>query len=200
MFRKLGLGVLGLILVLTFAGGVAQEEVVPPTIDGEIVKGEYQNLYHSNAVKMFVYWTIVDDVIYIGLEAPAQGYLAWGIEVEVEGVDRYDIVMGFVKDGELATVDVFASEPHPGHRPDVDQGGTDDILAAAGSEANGVTTIEFSRKLNTGDEFDNAIVEGALETYIAYHREADDFTSYHGPGFHDVYIDYFAGWVNDFPK
>ncbi len=34
---------------------------------------------------------------------------------------------------------------------DVNNGGTNDVLNVTGTEANGVTTFTFTRKINTGD-------------------------------------------------
>gem|GEM_PF-3841924 len=56
-----------LVLGLT-AVSLSQTQV--PTIDGRIMAGEYRNLYYSNPIRMFLYWSIIGDTLYIGLRAP----------------------------------------------------------------------------------------------------------------------------------
>jgi len=71
--------------------------------------------------------------------------------------------------------------PHP---PDTQLGGTDDILASAGKFDNGYTTIEFKRKLDTGDKFDKPLSKGVNKIIWAYSGEPV-FTvkhTMHGPG------------------
>ncbi len=80
-------------------------------------------------------------------------------------------------------------------------GGKSDLLASAGSEAvrevsqskMPFTVIEFSRKLNTGDRFDNPITEGTWKTYLA-HSDSDDLVSNHGRDRRAaVQVNYFTG-------
>lgn len=196
----LALGTLVLLLTLTGcsqAPGSLAQTPKPPTVDGKIEQSEYQYHYSNSTVKMDLYWTIVQDTIYIGLEAPAQGYVAWGL---VTSSAMEDLVLGYVKDGKLTISDSFATD-HRAHKLDTSQGGKSDLLASAGSEAvrevpQGKTTftvIEFSRKLNTGDRFDNPITEGMWRTYLA-HSDSDDLVSNHGRDRRAaVQINYFTG-------
>lgn len=194
------LGMLVLLLTLTGcsqAPGSLAQTPKPPTVDGKIEQSEYQYHYSNSTIKMDLYWTIVQDTIYVGLEAPAQGYMAWGL-VTTTGME--DIVIGYVKDGKLTISDSFAID-HRAHKPDTSQGGKSDLLASAGSEAvrevsqskMPFTAIEFSRKLNTGDRFDNPITEGTWKTYLA-HSDSDDLVSNHGRDRRAaVQVNYFTG-------
>lgn len=200
MFKRIGTFVLGL-AVLGLLGGVGVAQFKAPTLDGKIAKFEYRNFYNNNTINMTLYWTIDGDTLYIGLEAPTKGWVAWGISTDAGA----DMVLAFVKDGKLNISDTFG-KPHQSHKADADQGGKNDILASAGTESEvetaigkvTLTVVELSRKLNTGDKVDNAVVEGALRTFLGY-ADADDFTSYHGKDKRAVaQINYFAGKVNDF--
>lgn len=200
MFKRIGTFVLGL-AVLGLLGSASMAQFKAPRIDGKIGKFEYRNLYHNNAINMTLYWTMDGDTLYIGMEAPAKGWVSWGIATEAGA----DMVLAFMKDGKLNISDTFG-KPHQTHKADTDQGGKNDLLASAGTESEvetaigkvTLTVVEFSRKLNTGDKADNAVVEGALRTFLAY-ADADDFVTYHGRDKReDAQINYFKGTVNDF--
>lgn len=190
--------VLGLVAV-----GLAQTEA--PSIDGKISAAEYRNLYYSNPIRMSLYWSIVSDTLYVGLRAPAEGWLAINF-MQMGGAIHGDTIIGFVVPGlfgdKLQLADQVAPEDgHFPHMNDTEVGGADNILDKAGTESGGVTVIEFSRKLNTGDANDTVIMEG-MQTMImlAYAPEADDFQTYHGAMERiALTVDFFSGFVNDFP-
>lgn len=48
---------------------------------------------------------------------------------------------------------------------DSDQGGENNILAYAGEEKDGVSTIVFKRKVNTGDPFDR-VIKGSQQALL----------------------------------
>ncbi len=190
--------VLGLVAV-----GLAQTQ--EPSIDGKITAGEYRNLYYSNSIRMSLYWSIVGDTLYIGLRAPAEGWLAINF-MQMDGAIHGDTIIGFVDPGlfsdKLELADhVAPADGHFPHMDDTDVGGEDNILEKDGTENDGVTIIEFSRKLNTGDENDTVIMEG-MDTMImlAYAPEADDYQTYHGVIERiALTVNFFNGFVNDFP-
>jgi len=65
-----------------------------------------------------------------------------------------DMMFGFVKEGEATVYDLFSTGYFGPHSPDSELGGTADIAEFGGKEENGFTTIEFKRKLDTGDKYD----------------------------------------------
>ena len=190
--------VLGLVAV-----GLTQTQ--EPSIDGKITAGEYRNLYYSNPIRMSLYWSIVGDTLYIGLRAPAEGWLAINF-MQMDGAIHGDTIIGFVDPGlfsdKLELADQVA--PEDGHFPhvnDTEVGGEDNILDKDGTENDGVTVIEFSRKLMTGDENDTAIMEGmGTMVMLAYAPEGDDYQTYHGAMERiALTVNFFTGFVNDFP-
>jgi hypothetical protein len=185
------------------AAGLAESSL--PTIDGKISGGEYQNLYYSNPIRMYLYWSVVGENLYVGLRAPARGWVAINL-MQMDGSIHGDTIIGFVAPGlfgdKLDLADQVA--PEDGHFPHVDdteQGGADSILDKDGSEEAGVTIIEFSRKLDTGDANDTKLAEGmSTMIMLAYAPEGDDFQTYHGTMERiALTVDFFNGFVNDFP-
>jgi hypothetical protein len=56
--------------------------------------------------------------------------------------------------------DMFSTGMFGPHPPDDKQGGTSDVTMVSGSEKDGVTIIEFKRKLVTGDTLDKPLKLG----------------------------------------
>ena len=197
-----------LLVVLVVAMGITTAglaQASTPTVDGKISAGEYRNLYYSNAIRMYLYWSVVGESLYVGLRAPAQGWVAINL-MQMDGAIHGDTIIGFVTPGlfgdKLELADQVA--PEDGHFPHVDdteQGGVDSILDKDGSEEAGVTIIEFSRKLDTGDVNDTMLAEGmSTMIMLAYAPEGDDYQTYHGAMERiTLTVDFFNGFVNDFP-
>jgi hypothetical protein len=103
-----------------------------------------------------------------------------GFEPE-EAMRGADIWLGWTDDaGRTEVVDAYGVGPFGPHPPDLQLGGTSDILAFAGTQSGGVTTIEFSRKRITGDEFDKELFsDGALRILWAFGSQ-DNNVEIHG--------------------
>lgn len=154
---------------------------------------------------MSLRWSIVGDTLYVALRAPAEGWLAIDF-MAMDGSIHGDTIIGYVEPGlfndKLYLFDQVAPEDaHFPHGDDTDRGGSYDILAENGSENDGVTIIEFARKLNTGDANDTAITEGMKTSImLAYNPTDDDVQAYHGNMKRiALTVDFFNGFVNDFP-
>ena len=89
-----------------------------------------------------------------------------------------DMVQGLVVARVAQVLDLYSSEDYGPHIADVDQGGTDDILASGGAEVDGFTTIEFKRALNTGDSYDKPLAPGTNPILWAY-GSGDSITQKH---------------------
>jgi len=70
------------------------------------------------------------------------------------------------------------------------------VLESSGSEDPQSTTIEFRRRLDTGDRFDRPITPGPHTVQLAY-APSDDFVTYHGEKRTVVKIDFFAGGAQE---
>ncbi|UCG54548.1 MAG: hypothetical protein JSV32_08240, partial [Dehalococcoidia bacterium] len=118
--------------------------------------GEYQ-----------IFWWSDEQYIYIGIRAETNGFVAVGIQPGSR-MKNADMVLGFVKNGETTVYDMFSMGDFGPHQPDVELGGTNDILEFAGSEQDGSTTIEFKRSLNTGDDYDKPLSKGTNKIIWSY--------------------------------
>jgi len=179
MFKKGLYSIIGLTLLVSLM--VWGQDT--PTIDGSVSADEYAFHFSFEDINMDVYWTMTDTELYVGMSAPAAGWVSVGIrdgvpdEADENVMQGVDFVLGYIEDGTLFMRDDFGDTPFT-HSADTDLGGSDDVLEAAGSEANGITTIEYKRPIDTGDEFDNPVAQGKAEVYLA-HSDADDFVSVH---------------------
>jgi hypothetical protein len=161
-----------LIILTTGAGvpGFAQ------TVDGTIDDDEYRNTMTAGE-NFFLSWELQDEILFLAFSAPTTGWVALGIS-PVQAMDQADMIMGAVdQNGTVRVADEFSTGRFGPHAPDVELGGTSDLLSYAGSETAGVTTIEVSRRADTGDEYDKPVSGG--EVVIWAHGTSDDFSSPH---------------------
>jgi hypothetical protein len=150
--------------------------------DGEIKVGEYDNSKQfGNSYTLF--WNSDSEYIYVGIQAATNGWVAVGLQPDIRSNTNVDLILGYVGSFEdIYIYDLFNAE-YPGLNPqDVVIGGSNDILLAAGTEGMDVevsedeggpvyTTIEFMRKLNTGDQYDQIFYSGPNTIVWAYGKE-----------------------------
>jgi hypothetical protein len=128
-----------------------------PVVDGKTAEGEYPFRATLGGGAFTIRWAVAGENAWFALEGRTAGWVSagFGAEEEMKGAD---IVIGWVgADGKAVVRDEFSSGPVGPHSPDAGLGGSDDLLEFAGTEKDGVTVIEFKRKLETGDRFDRAI-------------------------------------------
>jgi hypothetical protein len=133
--------------------------------DGVITPGEYQS--NKSFGDYELWWTADDQYVYMGMKAKTEGWVAVGFDPETM-MKNADIVQGYVKDGKLFIADMYSSNQFGPHPPDTEQGGTYDILASGGKSDSGYTTVEFKRKLDTGDKYDKPLHKGLNKIIWAY--------------------------------
>ncbi len=196
--RKLITVMLMLTVVGAFIGGTPAVSQYPSKIDGEILVGEYQFRCTVDAskmdpkftFKMDLYWTIDGEFIYVGLRAPAKGWVGWGLmplDPEEKTMEGSDIIIGYVTEGNKLSIRDDFADTAVSHKADTELGGTNDVditkdpTVAAGKETveagTTFTTIEFKRKLYTQDPRDVA-VPVRMEVFVGY-SDADDFDTLH---------------------
>jgi hypothetical protein len=187
--------VLATAVVMALGARIGVAAAPLPAIDGRISDGEYASHYRAPGIGMELHWTIEGDSIYIALKAPTQGWLAIGWDPSGPIMEGEDILIGYIRSKELFLQDYFANRSVT-HANDVSLGGRDDVLEASGSEDQTTTTIEFRRRLETGDRFDRPITPGAHTVQLAY-APTDDFVTYHGEKRTVVKIDFFGGGAQE---
>ena len=133
--------------------------------DGVITPGEYQK--NKSFGDFELSWTSDDQNIYMGIKAKTPGWVAVGFDPGLMMQDA-DIIEGYVTDGKLSIVDMYSTGQFGPHPADIEQGGTDAILASGGKTDSGYTTIEFKRKLDTGDKYDKPLHKGLNKIIWAY--------------------------------
>lgn len=148
--------------------------------DGVITQGEYTNSKQFGE-RFYLYWNSDGEYIYIAMVAETTGWVALGIPPYLTS-ENVDLILGFVSGGRTTIYDLFSAQ-YPEFRPqDIELGGSDDIIEFGGSEGaeimdestsdedEGVTRtiIEFKRRLNTYDQYDQPLLEGANIIIWAY--------------------------------
>jgi hypothetical protein len=147
--------VISIVILSTIVSTIAPVAGLP-IIDGVVSQGEYDSSVSFGGGKLLVYWSISGDEFYLAMKGETSGWVSIGIEPSVEMFEA-DMIFGYVSGNSVTVIDAYSigfTGPHP---PDTEQGGTNDILSYAGSEGNGITTIEVKRKLSTGDKYDKDI-------------------------------------------
>lgn len=150
--------------------------------DGVISDGEYFNTIQLGK-SYTLYWSNDSEYIYIGMKAETSGWVALGIQLDLRSNKDIDMILGFVRNDEVTIYDLFSIEvgtDHPGLYPrDIVLGGSKDVTVFGGTEglAGAIvdedddtiyTVIEFKRKLNTGDQYDQPLFEGANTIVWSY--------------------------------
>lgn len=134
---------------------------------------------HETSVdKMTFSWKVADENLHVKLSAKTQGWVGIGFNPE-EKMKGADYVLGYVKKGEVKLRDDYGDSARA-HKADKKLGGEDNVTVVGGEEAGGVTTVEFSIPLNSGDKYDTVITpDGETVVLLAYGGKRDSFTSKH---------------------
>ena len=163
---------------------VADVEAVPMpvtpepayAIDGMIEEGEYPDSTVISGVH--VYWSNNAEILKIGLASPGTGYLAIGFDPD-RRMEGANFILAYMADGEIHTQDHYGIGM-TSHGADIDRGGEDNVLAAAGVEWADSTIVEFMIPLDSGDPSDKPLLPGGTYTIlVAYHDLRDEFTLRH---------------------
>lgn len=138
--------------------------------DGVIVDNEYlgEMQYGNYEIR----WASDDKNAYISIKAKTSGWVAVGFN-PTSRMENADMIIGSVQDGNVTVIDQFSTGIYGPHSPDIELGGTDDIIEFGGREEGGFTIIEFSRPLDTGDQYDNVLARGKVEIIWSYGANDD---------------------------
>lgn len=115
----------------------------------------------------------------VELSAATTGWVSVGFD-PVMGMQGANIIIGYYASGSAEIRDDFGVAP-TGHDADTNLGGTSDLTVDGGSESSGVTEIQFTIPLDSGDQYDKALVPGNSYLVMLAHGSngADNFTSPH---------------------
>ncbi len=167
----------------TPSGGLTQTAsrgAAPPwRPDGVVSPGEYARHESFGGGVFEVYWRVENGTLYMALVGRTTGWVAVGFEPSRAMADA-DIVLGYVADnGSVIVRDEYSLGETGPHKPDTILGGQYNILASGGAERDGVTIIEFSRPLRTGDSYDKDLTSKTTVTIIWAIGSSDDPRSIH---------------------
>lgn len=138
-------------------------------VDGVIKQGEYSKEAVFDKGNFRLLWEFQGDKIYMAIDAKTAGWVAVGFDPATV-MSKSDMIFGLVgAPGNVQAVDAWSTGMFGPHPPDVDQGGSNNILSYAGQRSGDRVTFEFSRLLNTGDKFDKIIPQsGNFKVMWAY--------------------------------
>lgn len=123
-------------------------------------------------------WTVDGDTLKGKMSAKTGGWVAVGFNPSNKMKDA-NIVIGYVKDGTGTIADHFGDKA-TGHSEDTDLGGTSDVTLVGASEQDGMTTIEFTLPMASGDEYDGTLTaDGDTVLLLAYGPDRDSFRPRH---------------------
>jgi len=95
----------------------------------------------------------------MALRSRHEGWVAIGF-APTSVMNDADIILGGSEEGEAYIYDMNSTGLYGPHPSDTSLGGAFDLLAFESIESEGRTTIEFSRHLNTGDDYDAVLISG----------------------------------------
>jgi hypothetical protein len=143
-------------------------------IDGTIDSGEYANRLEQAEGSYHLLWRIEGELIHMAISAETEGWVAVGLDPVVV-MDNADMILGWVEEDQTVHVlDAHSLGPNGPFAADETRGGSDDILASAGAQQEGRTTVEFSRLLDTGDDLDAPIRSDGGNKIVWAYGASDD--------------------------
>ena len=147
------------------------------TADGVITEGEYAQEADYGGIR--IWWTNDDTHLYLAMEGDTTGWVAVGINPDL-GMKGANFILGYVENDEAKVWDAWGqTRTGANHPPDTEIGGSDDIVEFAGVEEGDVTRLEVKIPLDSGDEYDHALVPGESYPLIMAIGGEDEFNAYH---------------------
>ncbi len=147
-------------------------------VDGVIEEDEYPLSAELGDGHFLIFWEISNDTIKMGLQAETSGMIAIGID-PTERMKDADMVIAYREGSEFSVHDAYSFGEVGPHPDDTNEGGSFDLNEYMVDEVGGVTTLEFTRLLDTGDELDNVLPDKGKVKFIWATSDSDDFNSRH---------------------
>lgn len=138
--------------------------------------GEYAHEVKDK--KIAFAWNVEGDKLAVKLTAETEGWVGIGFN-PVAAMKGANFILGYVKNGKVELDDDYGIN-ESAHKSDTKLDGTSDVTLVGGSEADGVTTVEFTIPLASADKNDTKIdVNGDTTVLLAYGAGRDSFLSKH---------------------
>ena len=123
-------------------------------------------------------WRLTNDTIHVRLQAETTGWVGIGFNPS-QAMKDANFILGYVKNHKVKVTNDFGITSRQ-HKPDTELGGESNITEIGGSEENGLTTINFTIPLDSGDEYDGKIFTDQENiVLLAYGSGRDSFKGKH---------------------
>ncbi len=145
-----------------------------------IVSGANASGYEHEvkAKKMTFAWKVDGDTLAVKISAQTKGWVGIGFNPS-EKMKGADFILGYVKKGKAKIIDEYGVDKSK-HSSDKKLGGAVDTILVAGTEEDGITTLEFTIPLKSADKYDTVIdVNGDTVVLLAYGPDRDSFKTKH---------------------
>lgn len=169
-----------LVMVLSATDMVIEQndgtiDYVPISQIDNITFAPYQEVEDSGII---LQWRTDANYLYVNLMAPTSGWVAVGFD-PVNAMQDADIIIGYVNaSGEVFIRDDYGTSPGS-HASDTSLGGEDNVMDHYGMDDGSMTMLHFKIPLNSGDQYDKALVPGNTYDVILAYGSADNFTAFH---------------------
>lgn len=141
-----------------------------------LLAGTYD--HEVQAKDMTFAWRVDGDTLHAKMSAKTKGWVGVGFNPSKKMKDA-NFILGYVKDGKAKVADHFGTKA-TGHDEDSKKGGSDDVTLVAGSEDNGLTTIEFTMPMSSSDKMDGTLTaDGDTIVLLAYGPDRDSMKPRH---------------------
>ena len=127
--------------------------------------------------KIILEWKVDGQDLEVIVTAPTKGWVAVGFDPSSLMKDA-NFILGYVDGNEVVVRDDFGNY-FTSHASDDSLGGSTDVVVREGSESKNETMISFVIPLNSGDEYDKVLEEGASYVVLLAFGDKDDFTFRH---------------------
>ena len=134
--------------------------------------------HETKVENMSFAWKIDGENLQVKLSAKTESWVGIGFNPSSK-MKGAGFVLGYVKGDKVKVSDEYGDGENS-HKPDTKLGGTDNVTVIGGSEKDGITTIEFSIPLQSGEETDPIIQpDGETTVLLAYGEGRDAFKMKH---------------------
>lgn len=123
--------------------------------------------------KLQFFWTVEGDSLRVRLVGKTTGWVAVGFNATSK-MRNANIIIGYVKKGKVYISDEYGTSKTQ-HKSDKRLKGKANIEATSGTEKNGVTTLDFTIPLDSGDKYDGVIDSNAKTRVIVAMGKRDSF-------------------------
>ncbi|MFC1887409.1 DOMON domain-containing protein [Candidatus Cloacimonadota bacterium] len=162
-----------IILFLSACNTVSEEVLGVGNIDPPDSTG----FYSTTAAGVTLQYRIDNENLHCILSANTNGWVAVGFN-PTSMMEDANFIIGYTQGNNIFLRDDWGTGTTT-HASDTSLGGTDNVTEIGGSESNGVTEIEFSIPLNSGDQYDQVLELEQTYTIILARGDTDDYSGYH---------------------